>query len=45
VKIAPRVHDMVEECFELQDGHMSPSERPGLGLTLRREFARAITVV
>jgi L-alanine-DL-glutamate epimerase-like enolase superfamily enzyme len=34
----------VEEPFDLRDGFVYPSERPGLGVTLNREFARAITV-
>ena len=40
----PLLHDLVEEPFELVDGHVVPSDRPGLGLTLRRDFVRSITV-
>jgi L-alanine-DL-glutamate epimerase-like enolase superfamily enzyme len=38
------LHDLLEEPFELVDGSIIPSDRPGLGLTLRRDFVRAITV-
>jgi L-alanine-DL-glutamate epimerase-like enolase superfamily enzyme len=40
----PLLNDLVEEPFDLRDGFVYPSERPGLGATLNREFARAITV-
>jgi L-alanine-DL-glutamate epimerase-like enolase superfamily enzyme len=40
----PLLNDLVEEPFDLRDGFVYPSERPGLGVTLNREFARAITV-
>ena len=40
----PLLHDLIEEPFELVDGHVVPSERPGLGITLRRDVVRAITV-
>jgi L-alanine-DL-glutamate epimerase-like enolase superfamily enzyme len=40
----PLLNDLVEEAFELKDGYVSASERPGLGLTLRRDFVRSITV-
>jgi L-alanine-DL-glutamate epimerase-like enolase superfamily enzyme len=40
----PLLHELVEETFELVDGHVLAPERPGLGLTLRRDFVRAITV-
>jgi L-alanine-DL-glutamate epimerase-like enolase superfamily enzyme len=40
----PLLHDLVEEEFELEGGHVRPSDRPGLGLTLRRDFVRSITV-
>ena len=33
-----------EETIELVDGHVLAPERPGLGLTLRRDFVREITV-
>jgi L-alanine-DL-glutamate epimerase-like enolase superfamily enzyme len=38
------LHDLPEEPFELVDGHIVPSDRPGLGITLRRDVVRAITV-
>ncbi len=41
----PLLHDLVEEPFELEDGYVGVPERPGLGLTLRRDFVRAISVV
>src|SRR5262252_4222070 len=31
----PLLHELVEEPFELVDGHLLPPDRPGLGLTLR----------
>jgi L-alanine-DL-glutamate epimerase-like enolase superfamily enzyme len=40
----PLLHDLLEEPFELQDGSVRPPERPGLGLTLNREFVRSVTV-
>ena len=40
----PLLHELIEEPFELVDGCLVPSERPGLGITLRREFVRAISV-
>jgi L-alanine-DL-glutamate epimerase-like enolase superfamily enzyme len=40
----PLLHDLVQEPFDLQDGHVLASERPGLGLTLDRDFVRSITV-
>jgi D-galactarolactone cycloisomerase len=40
----PLLHDLLEEPFELRDGHLVPSERPGLGITLRRDVVRSITV-
>src|SRR5207237_9770402 len=40
----PLLHDLIEEPFELTDGSLIPSERPGLGITLRRDFVRSITV-
>jgi len=40
----PLLHDLLEEPFELRDGHVMASDRPGLGITLRREFVRSITV-
>jgi L-alanine-DL-glutamate epimerase-like enolase superfamily enzyme len=40
----PLLHDLPEEPFTLADGHIVPSDRPGLGLTLRRDLVRAFTV-
>jgi L-alanine-DL-glutamate epimerase-like enolase superfamily enzyme len=40
----PLLHDLVEEPFELVEGHVLAPDRPGLGLTLRRDVVRAITV-
>jgi L-alanine-DL-glutamate epimerase-like enolase superfamily enzyme len=40
----PLLNDLVEEPFDLRDGFVHASDRPGLGVTLNREFARSITV-
>jgi len=40
----PLLHDLIEEPFELTDGNLIPSERPGLGITLRRDVVRSITL-
>jgi len=40
----PLLHDLVEETFELRDGTVRAPEKPGLGLTLRRDVVRAMTV-
>ena len=40
----PLLHDLVQEPFDLQDGYVLASERPGLGLALDRDFVRSITV-
>jgi L-alanine-DL-glutamate epimerase-like enolase superfamily enzyme len=40
----PLLHELVAEPFDLQDGAVLAPERPGLGLTLRRDFVRSITV-
>ncbi|HEX9818110.1 MAG TPA: mandelate racemase/muconate lactonizing enzyme family protein [Methylomirabilota bacterium] len=40
----PLLHDLTEEPFELVDGHVLAPDRPGLGLTLNRDFVRSITV-
>lgn len=40
----PLLNDLVEEPFDLRDGYVHASDRPGLGLTLRRDFARSITL-
>ena len=40
----PLLNELVEEPFDLVDGHLVAPESPGLGLTLRRDYARSITV-
>jgi L-alanine-DL-glutamate epimerase-like enolase superfamily enzyme len=40
----PLLHELVEEPFDLEDGHVRAPERPGLGLTLRRDVVRSIAV-
>jgi L-alanine-DL-glutamate epimerase-like enolase superfamily enzyme len=40
--VCPRV---LEESFDLKDGSVAAPERPGLGVTLRREVVRRLTVV
>jgi L-alanine-DL-glutamate epimerase-like enolase superfamily enzyme len=40
----PLLNDLVEETVELEDGHVLAPDRPGLGLTLRRDFVKEITV-
>src|SRR5215468_7315659 len=40
----PLLNDLTEEGFDLVDGDVMAPERPGLGLTLRRDFVREITV-
>ena len=40
----PLLNDLTEEGFELVDGYVTAPDRPGLGLTLRRDFVREITV-
>ncbi|HYB42269.1 MAG TPA: enolase C-terminal domain-like protein, partial [Candidatus Methylomirabilis sp.] len=40
----PLLNDLAEEEFDLVDGHVQVPDRPGLGLTLDREFVQAITV-
>ena len=40
----PLLNDLTEERVELADGHVVAPTRPGLGLTLRRDFVREITV-
>ena len=42
--VNPLLHDMVEEEFTMEDGHVLVSDRPGLGLTLRRDFIDRVTV-
>ena len=40
----PLLNDLTEEGFDLVDGYVTATDRPGLGLTLRRDFVREITV-
>ena len=40
----PLLNELTEEGFELVDGHVLAPTRPGLGLTLRRDYVREITV-
>lgn len=40
----PLLNDLVEERVELVDGYGLALTRPGLGLTLRRDVARAMTM-
>lgn len=40
----PLLHELVEEPFDLKDGYVLAPEKPGLGLTLRRDFVRSIAV-
>jgi L-alanine-DL-glutamate epimerase-like enolase superfamily enzyme len=40
----PLLHDLVQEPFDLRDGFIYPSDRPGLGITLNRDFVRTATV-
>jgi len=40
----PLLTELVEEPFELKDGAVTVSDRPGLGLTLHRDFVRSVTV-
>jgi L-alanine-DL-glutamate epimerase-like enolase superfamily enzyme len=40
----PLLNELTEEGFELVDGHVLAPTRPGLGLTLRRDCVREITV-
>jgi L-alanine-DL-glutamate epimerase-like enolase superfamily enzyme len=38
------LNDLVTEPFDLVDGYMIPNDRPGLGITLNRDFVRAVSV-
>ena len=40
----PLLNDLTEERVELEDGHVLAPTRPGLGLTLRRDFVSKIAV-
>jgi D-galactarolactone cycloisomerase len=39
----PLLNDLVEEPFDLVDGYVLAPDRPGLGLTLNRDFVRSVT--
>ena len=39
----PLLNDLVEEPFDLVDGDVLAPDRPGLGLTLNRDFLRSVT--
>jgi D-galactarolactone cycloisomerase len=41
----PLLNELTEEGFELVDGYVLAPTRPGLGLTLRRDFVSQITVM
>jgi L-alanine-DL-glutamate epimerase-like enolase superfamily enzyme len=40
----PLLHELVEEAFDLKDGFVMAPDRPGLGLTLRRDFVRSHSI-
>jgi L-alanine-DL-glutamate epimerase-like enolase superfamily enzyme len=40
----PLLNDLVQEPFELIDGHVRAPDRPGLGLTLNADLVHSITV-
>lgn len=40
----PLLTDLVEEGFDLREGHVLAPERPGLGVTLRRDVVRKLTL-
>ena len=40
----PLLNALVEESFDLVDGYVLAPDRPGLGLTLNREFVQSISV-
>jgi D-galactarolactone cycloisomerase len=40
----PLLNDLVEEPFDLVDGYVLAPDRPGLGLTLNREFVHSVSV-
>lgn len=41
----PLLTDLVEERFELEDGRVAAPDPPGLGVTLRRDVVRRLTVL
>jgi L-alanine-DL-glutamate epimerase-like enolase superfamily enzyme len=36
----PMLHDLVEESFPVIDGRIAIPDRPGLGVTIRKEFVQ-----
>ena len=34
----PMLHDLIEESFPVEDGHVAIPDRPGLGITVRESF-------
>ena len=40
----PLLHDLVEESFSVNDGHMDIPERSGLGITVNQDFVEKYTV-
>jgi len=34
----PMLHELIEETFPVEDGHVAIPDRPGLGITVREEF-------
>lgn len=40
----PLLTDLVEEGFDPREGHVLAPERPGLGVTLRRDVVRKLTL-
>jgi L-alanine-DL-glutamate epimerase-like enolase superfamily enzyme len=34
----PMLHDLIEESFPVEDGHVAIPDRPGLGITVRQSF-------
>ena len=40
----PLLHDLIEESFPVQDGLIEIPDRPGLGITVRKDFLAEHTV-
>lgn len=36
----PMLHELIEESFPVEDGHVAIPDRPGLGITVRESFLR-----
>jgi L-alanine-DL-glutamate epimerase-like enolase superfamily enzyme len=41
----PMLHELVEESFEIQDGSIEISDRPGLGVTVKESFVERYAIV